>query len=419
TQAESRDSLELTAQGDQTKEAGTMNQISAVLGVLVAILAVASSIPMPDSGSCSSAYKAHPSDCNAFYQCVSGKDVAQRCGKGLHWNAKSNVCDWPDSAGCKSGGKTSGDDDGEGSDGSDSETVARAAVIQAPAKNQSQEVTAAAAAQRAMNVQKAARNQSVQQRILKILSSSLTPIHIGQNNCPKSSESGDSSESSGDSSTSEESVPGSKSSSESEEDDEGDDDDEDEGDDDDEDEGDDDEEDEGDDDEDEGDDDDEDEGDDDEEDEGDDDDEDEEDEGDDDDEEEEEEESESGDSSESSGDSSTSEESVPGSDSSSSESNECPESSKKPKCPAKDPKNSVFFPHSDPHWYFHCSNGVAYCQPCPSPLVWNSECDTCDWEGQNNCPKSSESGDSSESSGDSSTSEESVPGSDSSSESEE
>ncbi|KAJ9596518.1 hypothetical protein L9F63_012460, partial [Diploptera punctata] len=226
----------------------TMKQMSAVLGVLVTILAVASSIPKPDGGSCSSEFSAHPSDCNAFYQCVSGKNVAQRCGKGLHWNAKSNVCDWPDSAGCKSGGKTSGDDDGEGSDGSDS---------------------------------------------------------------------GDSSKSSGDSSTSEESVPGSDSSS------------------------------------------------------------------------------------------------------SSSESNECPESSKKPKCPAKDPKNSVFFPHSDPHWYFHCSNGVAYCQPCPSPLVWNSECNTCDWEGQNNCPKSSESGDTSESSGDSSTSEESVPGSDSSSESEE
>ncbi|KAJ9579674.1 hypothetical protein L9F63_004676, partial [Diploptera punctata] len=90
--------------------------------------------------------------------------------------------------------------------------------------------------------------------------------------------------------------------------------------------------------------------------------------------------SDSGDNSKSSGDSSTSEESVPGS-------GKCPESNKKPKCPASDPKYSVFFPHSNPHFYFHCSNGVAYCRPCPSPLVWNSECDTCDWKGQNNCPK--------------------------------
>ena len=52
-----------------------------------------------------------------------------------------------------------------------------------------------------------------------------------------------------------------------------------------------------------------------------------------------------------------------------------------PICPFPDPEwYSVFFPHPyDPHWFFHCSDGVPYCHECPADLVWNPELDTCDY----------------------------------------
>ena len=57
-----------------------------------------------------------------------------------------------------------------------------------------------------------------------------------------------------------------------------------------------------------------------------------------------------------------------------------------PQCPFPDPNYSVFFPHpNDCHWYFHCSNGVAYCRPCPDGLHWNTELDVCDWPFRSGC----------------------------------
>jgi hypothetical protein len=51
-----------------------------------------------------------------------------------------------------------------------------------------------------------------------------------------------------------------------------------------------------------------------------------------------------------------------------------------PKCPFPDPVYSVFFPHpNEGHWFFHCSNGVAYCKECPADLHWNVEIETCDY----------------------------------------
>jgi hypothetical protein len=47
---------------------------------------------------------------------------------------------------------------------------------------------------------------------------------------------------------------------------------------------------------------------------------------------------------------------------------------KVPVCPFTDPEFSVFFPHpTDRHWFFHCSNGVAYCKECPADLHWKNE----------------------------------------------
>ena len=50
-----------------------------------------------------------------------------------------------------------------------------------------------------------------------------------------------------------------------------------------------------------------------------------------------------------------------------------------PQCPFPDLGFPIFFPHlNDCHWYFRCSDGVAYCYKCPGDLQWNVENETCD-----------------------------------------
>ncbi|XP_069691254.1 mucin-2-like [Periplaneta americana] len=64
---------------------------------------------------------------------------------------------------------------------------------------------------------------------------------------------------------------------------------------------------------------------------------------------------------------------------------ECPIATP-PKCPYPDPAYSVFFPHpSSCRWFYHCSNGVAYCKICPANLHWNPILDTCDWPDHAGC----------------------------------
>jgi hypothetical protein len=57
-----------------------------------------------------------------------------------------------------------------------------------------------------------------------------------------------------------------------------------------------------------------------------------------------------------------------------------------PTCPFPDLAYSVFFPHpNDCHYFFHCSNGVAYCKKCPAGLHWNTVLDTCDYPYSAGC----------------------------------
>jgi hypothetical protein len=63
----------------------------------------------------------------------------------------------------------------------------------------------------------------------------------------------------------------------------------------------------------------------------------------------------------------------------------CPEGPV-PECPFPDPPLSVFFPHpSDCHWFYHCSNGVAFCAECPFGLYWNVDLETCDYAREADC----------------------------------
>ena len=61
-----------------------------------------------------------------------------------------------------------------------------------------------------------------------------------------------------------------------------------------------------------------------------------------------------------------------------------------PKCPFPSkldvPFIVIFFPHpNDCHWFFHCSDGVAYCLECPADLHWNIELETCDYPHHAGC----------------------------------
>ena len=58
-----------------------------------------------------------------------------------------------------------------------------------------------------------------------------------------------------------------------------------------------------------------------------------------------------------------------------------------PECPFPNHGYTVFFPHfCDCHWFFHCSDGVAYCRQCPAGLHWNTVLDVCDFPDNANCP---------------------------------
>ena len=37
----------------------------------------------------------HPSDCAAFYTCVGGRALTQKCAPGLLFDARSRMCNWP------------------------------------------------------------------------------------------------------------------------------------------------------------------------------------------------------------------------------------------------------------------------------------------------------------------------------------
>nr|CAI5820434.1 unnamed protein product [Callosobruchus analis] len=51
------------------------------------------------------AYQA-TSNCSKFCQCANGRPFLKVCKYGLHFNAKLNVCDWPENAGCKKSSTT-------------------------------------------------------------------------------------------------------------------------------------------------------------------------------------------------------------------------------------------------------------------------------------------------------------------------
>jgi len=42
----------------------------------------------------------NPADCDSYYVCNWGEGILMPCPAGLHFNPTTNVCDWPENAGC-------------------------------------------------------------------------------------------------------------------------------------------------------------------------------------------------------------------------------------------------------------------------------------------------------------------------------
>ncbi|KZC07073.1 putative chitinase 3, partial [Dufourea novaeangliae] len=41
-----------------------------------------------------------PSNCGQYYECKNGRKTLERCSEGLHFNRVTQMCDWPENAGC-------------------------------------------------------------------------------------------------------------------------------------------------------------------------------------------------------------------------------------------------------------------------------------------------------------------------------
>ncbi|NSL89242.1 chitin binding domain-containing protein [Chitinophaga sp. Mgbs1] len=46
----------------------------------------------------------HPDDCSKYFKCHNGEAIEFTCPAMLHFNPTTQTCDWPENAGCISGG---------------------------------------------------------------------------------------------------------------------------------------------------------------------------------------------------------------------------------------------------------------------------------------------------------------------------
>lgn len=68
-------------------------------------------------------YVPYPGNCQDYLLCLHGTMQAGSCGNGLHWNAQSNICDWPANANCKEEGNPMLIENGGGNGGSSNEVA--------------------------------------------------------------------------------------------------------------------------------------------------------------------------------------------------------------------------------------------------------------------------------------------------------
>lgn len=55
----------------------------------------------PEVDGWESVFILHPNDCGKYYECSNGVAIEMSCPKGLHFNTKKNVCDFPRNASCR------------------------------------------------------------------------------------------------------------------------------------------------------------------------------------------------------------------------------------------------------------------------------------------------------------------------------
>uniref|UniRef100_A0A336LNW2 CSON015612 protein n=1 Tax=Culicoides sonorensis TaxID=179676 RepID=A0A336LNW2_CULSO len=62
--------------------------------------------PQDESSESETTYLPHEKDCSKYYMCTNGRSFVLLCpemadGNRLHWDAKEQICNWPEVANCK------------------------------------------------------------------------------------------------------------------------------------------------------------------------------------------------------------------------------------------------------------------------------------------------------------------------------
>ncbi|XP_076659085.1 peritrophin-1-like [Halictus rubicundus] len=82
--------------------------VFAVLAVVVLKVNAVPAVPAVPAVVCSEdqvegkiEYHPHPCNCNTYYVCLGTEPIPMPCPRGLHWNQKKEICDFPGPAHCR------------------------------------------------------------------------------------------------------------------------------------------------------------------------------------------------------------------------------------------------------------------------------------------------------------------------------
>ncbi|XP_076658900.1 endochitinase-like [Halictus rubicundus] len=79
-----------------------------VFAVLAVVVLKVNAVPAVPSVVCSEdqvegkiEYHPDPCNCNNYYVCMGTEPVLKSCPRGLRWNQKKEICDWPGPIHCR------------------------------------------------------------------------------------------------------------------------------------------------------------------------------------------------------------------------------------------------------------------------------------------------------------------------------
>ncbi|XP_018568787.1 peritrophin-1-like [Anoplophora glabripennis] len=71
--------------------------------IVLLVISCAAALPnCPPTNGYLPTYFPHETSCSNFYECSNGIPYTMECPRGLDFNPRINVCDYPERAGCRS-----------------------------------------------------------------------------------------------------------------------------------------------------------------------------------------------------------------------------------------------------------------------------------------------------------------------------